>query len=684
GMGFERVVSVLQNKKTNYETDVFLPLIDELIQITGKDYTGEKFQSSMNVIADHVRALTFAIADGAIPSNEGRGYVLRRILRRAARYGRNLGMKTPFIFTLVDVLVNTMGHVFPEIIEKQKFIKEVIQSEEENFNETLDRGLVFFNEEIENMKTSGSKIFSGDVAFKLHDTYGFPVDLTQLIAREAGYGLDTDKFNALMNVQKERARSERRNIILETKTGDIKLTGFAPGLSITHYDPYHIAKVGIKSKIIGEKSLDKEHGIIYLEKNPFYSESGGQVSDTGKLIIGNRELKVIDSKINYVVVDTAEVNLNQNTEVIALVDYDRRLAVQRNHSATHLVHEALRRVLGPHVKQMGSYLDDKVLRFDFPHFHKPTADEIKRIEGIVNDKIEEEIGVNYEIMPIEKAEKIPNVKKFFGEKYGDEVRVVFIDEKFSVEFCGGTHVQDTSDIGLFKIIKEESISSGVRRIFARTGEGIINLIDEKVKDIETILGELPEKYASGIKSGLSEFKSNFKEVDFKDRGLLAKLIEYQDLTFNSLMDLREKYIEDKKKAEKELAKLKVKSATSMLDAIISGGINLDGIKVVSSKFDVNNIDELKEIGDNLRLKLSSGVALIYSVIEGKINLVTVVSDDLIKEKGLNAGKLAGDFAKLVGGGGGGKPHLATAGGKDVDKLDSALSEFKSIVKKYLK
>lgn len=677
GMGFERVVSVLQNKKSNYETDVFLPLIDELIQITGKDYSGEKFQSSMNVIADHIRALTFAIADGAIPSNEGRGYVLRRILRRAARYGRNLGMKTPFIYSLVDVLVRTMGHVFPEIAEKQKFIKEVIQSEEESFNETLDRGLVFFNEEIEKMKSSGNKIFSGDVAFKLHDTYGFPVDLTQLMAREAGYGLDTDKFNVLMNEQKERARSDRKDTIIKVESGAEKISG-------TEYDPYHVSEDGIKSKIIGGKSLDTEHSIIYLEKNPFYSESGGQVSDTGKLIIGNKELKVIDSKKDYVVVDTAGVDLNKDLEVIALVDYDRRLAVQRNHSATHIVHEALRRVLGSHVKQMGSYLDDKFLRFDFPHFHKLTTEEIKRIEGIVNDKIEEDIEVNWEVMPIEKADKIPNVKKFFGEKYGDEVRVVFIDEKFSVEFCGGTHVPDTSDIGLFKIVKEESISSGVRRIFARTGEGIISLIDEKVKDIETILGELPEKYSSNIKSGLKEFKANFKEVDFRDRGLLAKLFEYQNLTYSSMMELREKYLEEKKQAEKELAKKKVKEASDKLDELITGGTRIDGINIVLSKFDVNNMDELKEIGDNLRTKIGSGVGLIYSIIEGKINLVTVVSDNLIKDKALNAGNLAKDFSRLVGGGGGGKPHLATAGGKDVDKMENALSEFKNIVKKYLK
>ncbi len=676
GMGFERVVSILQNKKSNYETDIFLPLINELINLTGKDYTG-KYIPSMNVIADHIRALTFAIGDGAIPSNDGRGYVLRRILRRAARYGRNLEMRKPFIYNLVDVLVKQMGEVFPEIIEKKNFIKEVIQAEEESFNETLDRGLVFFNEEVDKMKKSGGTKFSGDVAFKLHDTYGFPVDLTQLMAKELGFSVDTEKFNILMNEQKERARSDRKESILEV--GD-----HIQNLSGVEYDPYHITKDGVKSKIIEEKNLDKNHRIIYLDKNPFYSESGGQVSDTGKLLIGKNVINVIDSKKDYIVIDRADVELGKNIEVIAQVDFYRRLAVQRNHSATHLVHEALRQVLGPHVKQMGSYLDDKILRFDFPHFHKLSPEDIKNIEGIVNDKIEENVGVNWEIMSIGKADKIPNVKKFFGDKYGDEVRVVFIDEKFSVEFCGGTHVPDTSDIGLFKIIKEESISSGVRRIFARTGEGIISLLDEKVKDIETVLSELPEKYSSSLIKGINEFKSNFKDIDYKDRGLLAKLIDYQNLTFSSLLDLREKYLEEKKQSEKELSKKKILDASSSLDDIISNGYKLGGINIVTSKFDVNSMDELKEIGDNLRLKMGSGIGLIYAIIEDKVNLVVTVSDDLIKEKDLSAGKIAGDFARIIGGGGGGKPHLATAGGKDISKLDMALAEFKNIIQKYLK
>jgi len=344
---------------------------------------------------------------------------------------------------------------------------------------------------------------------------------------------------------------------------------------------------------------------------------------------------------------------------------------------------------------MGSYLDDKLLRFDFPHFHKLKPEEIRAIEDIVNDKIKESIKVESVNMSIEKADKIPNVKKFFGEKYGEEVRVVFIDEGFSVEFCGGTHVPETSDIGLFKIVKEESISSGTRRIFARTGEGIIHLIDEKVEDIEKLLTDLPEKYANNFKLGISEFKANFKDMDFRDAGILKKLMEYQDLTYNSLLDVREKYLEEKKQAEKQLAKQNVNSASAELDSIIAQSEVLNGIKIVTCKFDVDSMDELKEIGDVMRGKISSGVGVLFSVVgsgssfgsaqdsTGKLNIVAVVTDNLIKEKGLNAGKIAGDIARLLGGGGGGKPHLATAGGKDVFKLETAIKEVKNIVQNYI-
>lgn len=681
GMGFERIVRVLQNKSSNYETDIFLPLIDELVQITGKDYTGEKFSSAMNVIADHIRALTFAITDGAMPSNEGRGYVLRRILRRAARYGRNLGMHQPFIYKLVDVLSEIMGNIFPELEEKRSFVKEVIQAEEESFNETLDRGLVYFNDEIEKMKKDGSNIFSGEVAFKLHDTYGFPIDLTQLMARELGYVVNSEKFDELMQRQKERARSDRLSSKTSTILDDVKYS--EKDIQSIKYDPYHVDKDGIKSKILVHKNLDQNHKIIYLENNPFYAESGGQVSDTGKLFIGNNTVNVIDSKKDYIIVDKLDIDIPEFSEVIAQVDIDKRQAVQRNHSATHLVHEALRRVLGEHVRQMGSYLDDKVLRFDFTHYHKLTPQQIEEIEAIVNSKIIEKIGVNYEVLPIGKAEKIPNVKRFFGEKYGENVRVVFIDEKFSVEFCGGTHVEDTSDIGLFKIIKEESVSSGVRRIFARTGEGIIKYLDERTGDIEKIISELPEKYSSDLKPSINDFKRGIPKLNFKDSQQLKKLIEYQDSTLASLYDLRDSYIEEKKHIEKQLTKDKLKRAASLIDDLINKSSEINGVKLISSSFDVDSMEELKDLGDILRQKIKSGIGLLYSIIEGKVNIVTVITDNLVKEKDINAGKIANDIAKILGGGGGGRHHLATAGGKDLSKLNEAISQFPNIVKKYL-
>jgi alanyl-tRNA synthetase len=691
GMGFERVVRVLQKKNSNYETDVFLPLINELINITGKEAPpnlpkGEEskslIQSSMNVVADHVRTLTFAIADGAIPSNEGRGYVLRRILRRAARYGRNLGMREPFIYKLVDVLIKTMSHVFPEIKDKQKFIKEVIQAEEESFNETLDRGLVYFNEEIENMEKKGEKVFSGEVAFKLHDTYGFPIDLTQLMAREKGYEVDMLGFEDLMEVQRSNSsRVEKVYDRVSEHQYKEKIDDNVRAKSV--YNPY-IKGDEVSTKILKViNDVDSESTGLVLLNNPFYKESGGQVSDTGWLIFGNRKFDILNVVDKHVVeIDKVEDDI-LTEEVIAKVDYDRRQSVQRNHSATHLVHEALRRVLGPHVKQMGSYLDDKLLRFDFPHFHKLKPEEITAIEDIVNDKIKENISVNWEVMPIGKADKIPNVKKFFGEKYGEDVRVVFIDEGFSVEFCGGTHVPETSDIGLFKIVKEESISSGTRRIFARTGEGIITLIDEKISDIEKLLRDLPDKYKTNFKSAINELNVSYKDIDFRDAETLKKLIEYQDLTYNSLLDQREKYFEEKKQEEKKLAKQKISNAVSKLDEIISKADDFNGVKVVSAKFEVDSMDELKEIGDVLRGKIGNGVGVLFSVADDKVNIVSVVTDNLIKDKGLSAGKIAGDAARILGGGGGGKSHLATAGGKDVSNLNEAMSQVKNIVQKYL-
>ncbi|HMQ79397.1 MAG TPA: alanine--tRNA ligase, partial [Ignavibacteria bacterium] len=658
GMGFERMVRVLQNKSSNYLTDVFLPLVNELINITGKEYSG-KFEAPMNVIADHVRTLTFAIGDGAIPSNEGRGYVLRRVLRRAARYGRNLDMRTPFIYKLVDTVVDTMGHVFPEIVEKREFIKEVIKGEEESFNVTLDKGLALFNDEVERMKSAGEKTFSGDVAFKLHDTYGFPVDLTQLMARESGFSVDMDVFNRNMKIARELSRVDKVLDTIEQNEYE-DLLKISEGLE---YDPYH-EKGSVETEVLAyQNKFDYCTGIL-LKNNPFYKASGGQVNDEGKIVIGNKEVEIFNI-VNKNIVEILKTDITTiPVKAEAKVDIPRRLSIQRNHSATHIMHEALRRVLGSHVKQMGSYLDDKLLRFDFPHFHKLKPQEITDIEQIVNDKVKEKITVYSEEMPIEKANTIPHVKKFFGEKYGEMVRVVFIDDKFSVEFCGGTHVKDTSDIGLFKIIREESISAGTRRIFAKTGEGIIDYINERTAEIERLASELPEKYANNFNLAISEFKKDFDATDFKNTEMLASLIKYHDSTIVSLLELREKYQEEKRRLEKQLAKQKVQNAAGSIDELISSAKDVSGIKLITGEFTVDNTDELKVLGDKLREKMGSAVGLLYSVIDGKVGLCAVVSDDLVKTKKLSAGKIAGDVAKILGGGGGGKPHLATAGGKD--------------------
>lgn len=680
GMGFERMVRVLQNKSSNYLTDVFLPLINELINITGKEYSGI-YEAPMNVIADHVRTLTFAIGDGAIPSNEGRGYVLRRVLRRAARYGRNLDMRTPFIYRLVDTVVDTMGHVFPEIVEKREFIKEVIQGEEESFNITLDKGLALFNEEIERMKSAGEETFSGEVAFKLHDTYGFPVDLTGLMAREIGLDVDMGSFYDLMLIQQEGSR-DKKNI---SNSEEELINEYAKDFEKyeTEYNPYELNTEFYETTMLKSfQVFGIKYSIAPIKLNKFYSESGGQVSDTGIIIYDNKDYRVEDSGKKYIKI-FGDLTINKPVVIQAKVDIPRRQSIQRNHSATHIMHEALRRVLGSHIKQMGSYLDDKLLRFDFPHFHKLKQQEITDIEQIVNDKVRENITVYSEEMQIEKANNIPHVKKFFGEKYGELVRIVFIDDKFSIEFCGGTHVKETSDIGLFKIIKEESISAGTRRIFAKTGEGIIEHINERIAEIEKISSELPEKYANNFRSGIENFRKEFKGADFRKTELLLTLIKYQDSTIGSLLDVKEKYHEEKKHLEKELAKQKVQNASGSIDELIKSAEDISGVKLIKGKFDVNSTEELKEIGDKLREKMGSGVGLLYAIIDDKVGLCAVVSDDLIKEKKLSAGKIAGDVAKILGGGGGGKPHLATAGGKDVTKIDEALEALPGIIQKYL-
>ncbi len=423
--------------------------------------------------------------------------------------------------------------------------------------------------------------------------------------------------------------------------------------------------------------------MLVLKENPFYSESGGQISDTGKIVFSDGyELEVIDSKNNHFVYVKNDDHKNLfHKGITAVVNYNKRRAIQRNHSATHLVHEALRQVLGPHVKQMGSLVSDEHLRFDFPHFQKVKPDEIEAIEELVNSKISENIGVlTMENVPTEEANRIPNVKKFFGDKYGSKVRIVMIDEKFSVEFCGGTHVESTNDIGLFKIVKEESISSGVRRIFARTGEGIINLLENRITDIEKIINELPEKYTSNFMSGLKSFQEGFRTLDYKDAAMMELLLKQQDNNIKSLYELRDKYIEDKKQQQKKLIKQSLEKHISELKLIIQNTEKINGSVIIAEELAIDNSDEFKELGDEIRKILSNGVVLVASVIEGKISLICAVSDNLIKERKLSAGKIISETAKVLGGGGGGRPQLATAGGRFIELLPEVLMKFPEKIK----
>jgi alanyl-tRNA synthetase len=690
GMGFERVCAVLQGKNSNYDTDVFMPIIDAIAQTVGKPYTSKLDSPSdiaMRVIADHIRMLTFSITDGAIPGNDGRGYVLRRILRRAARFGRNLGMQEPFIYKIASSVAASMGKAFPEIVEKQPHVEKVIKGEEESFNAALDRGLEIFESVVK--RIGHSRVFPGEDAFKLYDTFGFPLDLTQLMVEEKGLTVDVGRFTELMEEQRTRARtSSRMKDYLSKNQLDLSL--FKSHLAFVGYELLEV-ETRIRSNAPDDFS-------IFIDENPFYAESGGQVSDTGILRVRRtgQDIPVVGAE-RFESVTWPRIEGTYDFEplepIVAIVDKPRRFNIQRNHSATHLVHEALRRVLGTHVHQQGSLVAPDHLRFDFPHFGKISSGEIRAIEEMVNEKIADNISVFTEAdMPIEKAKKIPNVKMFFGDKYGDIVRVVFIDEKYSVEFCGGTHVKNTRDIGLFKIVSESSIASGVRRIEAVTGEGVQKYIDSqlaKVQHVNDQLARLLEekemmerelnRYAD--KAGPIPARPSLGAISLPSSqsdsiAMLAQALAEREHTVEQVA----KQTNDLKR---ELSKHKVKEASGGIDVLVAQATPLNGFKIVSSRVDVSDMEELKSIGDTLRSKLGSGVGILASIIDEKVALVCVVTDDLITSRNLHAGRIVGEMAKEVGGKGGGRPHLATAGGKDAAKLDDALHRTHEIVQTML-
>jgi alanyl-tRNA synthetase len=662
GMGFERVTAVLQGKTSNYDSDIFKPLFDRLFELTGVAYTASLEKESdiaLRVVADHIRTLSFAIADGATPSNEGRGYVLRRILRRAVRYAKTLTQtdhthQEPILHKLVATLADSMGDVFPELVERQSTIEQVIRAEEENFLQTLDRGIQIFNEVAAKVKAENQSVIAGSDVFKLYDTYGFPMDLTRLMAQEIGLTIDEAGFEALMKEQKERARKDRKQKMAQGDTGDAKWVKLSSGKDSTFKGYTSLCE---KAKIRFAKKTDDKLFLI-LDKTPFYAESGGQVGDKGIIESGNFILHVADVQkdgerivhiINRVTevggkeVDPSEVEFSMlSKDVVAKVDSEARLHTARNHTATHLLHAALRKVLGDHVQQKGSLVTPERLRFDFSHFEKVSEAQLTEIEAMVNEQIRSaQKVIKHEGVPFEEAKRM-GALAFFGDKYGDTVRVLEIPN-FSIEFCGGTHLDNVGQIGLFKIISESSIASGIRRIEAVTG-----------------------KFAEDL------FRKEFSELQS-----LKHLLNVQSEA--EIPTKIEKLLEERKALEKQLEKLRVEVAASQLDRLLNQAQEIGGAKVLATEVAAGSPDELRLMGEALRGKMKSGVALLASVIEGKVSLVATVSDDLIASKKLQAGKLIGDVAKILQGGGGGKPQLATAGGKDASKLPDAFEHFKSLV-----
>ena len=631
GMGFERLVRTLQGKTSNYDTDVFQPLIKVLGDMAGCKYgDDEKKDIAMRVVVDHLRAIAFAIADGQLPSNAKAGYVIRRILRRAVRYGYTfLGQKEAFIYKLVPTLVEEMGEAFPEIAAQQKLVMKVMQEEENSFLRTLENGIRLLQDVIDQTKAEGKTEVAGDKAFNLFDTFGFPLDLTELICREQGLSVDEKGFDVCMQAQKNRARNAA-----EVKMGDWVYVGEDGTESeFVGYDytehPTHI----IKYREVQQKKRTAYE--VILDKTPFYGEMGGEVGDSGVLVSENEEIKVLDTKKeNGVAIHIVDKLPSQpEAEFMACVDVERRRAIEANHTCTHLLDEALRQVLGTHVEQKGSLVTADSLRFDFSHFEKVTAEQLREVEHIVNAKIRQDIPLKeYRDYPIEEAKKLGAIA-LFGEKYGDRVRVVQFGT--SVEFCGGCHASSTGCLGMVKIISESSIAAGVRRIEAITGKGVEDMLD-----------------------GMQDFVADLKSL------------------FNNAPDLMatiQKAISENKELQAQVDSFKAQKAQEYKKALIEKARDINGVKVMSSVFPLD-AQNAKDIAFQLRGQFADHLLVVIgSVDHGKPTLTVSLSDDLVKE-GKNAGALVREAGKLIKGGGGGQPHFATAGGKDPDGLQAAVTK----------
>ncbi len=638
GAGFERLVAVLQGKRSNYDTDVFMPILERVGALCGQDYHTSKEQMAFRVIADHVRMLTFAIADGGLPSNEGRGYVMRRILRRAARYGRKLDLHEPFLYKIVPRVVEIMGDVYPEIRERMKHVQAVIKSEEEHFNRTLDRGLEIFEKIKEELQSHNETVIPGLAVFRLYDTYGFPVDLTRILAEENGLTLDMKGFEEMMKAQRERARAASKFVMDDGGQQDWIVLNEGKDSQFVGYD-----RLRVKTRIMRYRITENDLQII-LEETPFYAESGGQVGDTGTIEGQNFTLQVKDTQkdgdhIIHFCQPVAEFK-PQNDRVTASVRTSARRNTQKNHTATHLLHAALRQVLGPHVTQAGSLVEPERLRFDFTHYERLTPEQLQEIEQIVNRKIQENIPLEITLKKFDEA-KEQGAMALFGEKYGDVVRTIKIDD-FSYELCGGTHVKATGEIGVFIILSESGIASGVRRIEAITGEKAVQFVQQ-------------------------------------NRNILQALSTLLNTPSETLPEKIEQLLNERRQLEKELLQAKAESLKAGIEGLLQQAEMINGMRVLVQEISGVDMNQLKSLGDSIREKAPDAVALLMTETNGKLMLVCVVGDALLQEKKLHAGNLVREIAKQVGGGGGGRPHLATAGGKDLTRKKAAIDKFKELI-----
>ncbi|MBC7364363.1 MAG: alanine--tRNA ligase [Candidatus Aminicenantes bacterium] len=642
GMGLERMAAVLQNKRSNFDTDLFLPLIRAISEETGQEYpTGGESDVYIRIIADHIRAITFLIGDGVSPANEGRGYVLRRLIRRAYRRGNFLGLEKPFLYRLVSTVVDVMKDAYPELMSNLNYISRVCLAEEERFAYTLNSGLRYFEEYAQEAISSGHRVISGEKVFKLYDTFGFPVDLCQELAREKNLEVDEAGFQQEMERQRERARQSWEG---EVRLKEKSIYQEFQKLKITpvFYDQEEVEETEVLAILVGgekaEKLVEGQSGEVILSTTPFYAESGGQVGDTGVLkssnfsgLVKNTFTPIPGVIVHQVKAVSGELRVREKVE--AVVDAARRKAISCNHTATHLLHAALRQILGDHVRQSGSLVSDKRLRFDFTHYAALSEEEITRVEQLVNEKIRENLPVTVKITTLEEG-MAEGAMAIFEEKYGEKVRLVRVGD-FSKELCGGIHVKNSGEIGFFKIISESSVAAGLRRVEAVTGEEAFRYVkelEEQLKQLEIL------------------FKVNRKELRLRAERLLEQLEEKEQ----EIKKLKHKFLHQAGQSpEIEIKEIK-------------------GIKFIGQKFEGLDMETLRSYADNLKQKIGQGLVVLASATEGKVLLVVAVAGDLVTR--LQANKIIKDIAVVVGGGGGGRADFAQAGGTKTEMIDQALEK----------